>query len=385
MLRNIRLLYLHNFFTDFCPHWPFQIIFFSNIAGSYTAGMSVLALETFSSALFDIPAGAFSDRLGRRWTLVIGSISNALAMVCYTLAPNTAVLYVGAVLVGLAHCLFSGNNNALLYESLKSEKLEDQYHHYRGIAGSMFQLALCLSALLSVGLSGFGFRIIFAFAAIPQFINIFVGFLFVEPRQHMEQRPKNWAIFKQALTKTWRNKHLLWLVMARAINYGSDESLFQYQNAFINLLWPTWALGIARAMAHALSFIGFRISGRLIEKFREPLLFIARDIYWFATGLAAFVISNFVSPFLILSGAIFFGPGEVASDHLMQKEFSDEERATMGSISSSVTSVVFALVSLCLGGVADTFGAKYGYLFGVCCVVLSLPINLWLFRKSFKA
>jgi hypothetical protein len=85
----------------------------------------------------------------------------------------------------------------------------------------------------------------------------------------------------------------------------------------------------------------------------------------------------------MLSGAFFFGPGEVASDHLMQKEFTDDERATMGSIASFVTSLVFAVIAMGIGALSDSYGIRMGLGAGACVCFLALPINVWLFRRKF--
>lgn len=382
MLRNVRLLYAHNFLSDFWPQWPFLVIYFANISGSYTAAMSVMALETFSAALFDIPTGIFSDRMGRRLTMACGSMCCALAMTCYSFAHGTTLLYIGAIIWGLGQCLFSGNNNALLYESLKSEGLENQYHHYRGTTGSMYQLALCTSAFLSMWLSTFGLQTIFMVAIVPQVLAVIVSLMFTEPRQHQASKPKGLAVFKQACIKTWENPHLLLLVMAKAISYGAGESKFKFQSAFVNSLWPIWAVGLYRGLNHGLSFFGFRMAGKLIEKFGSGFIFITRDIYWFATQSIAIAANALFSPILMLTGALFFGPGEVASDHLMQKEFTDDERATMGSLSSFATSIVFGLAALLIGNVTDHFGIRIGMATGVMLGVLSLPVNLRLSRKN---
>ena len=383
MLRNIRLLYLHNFLTAFCPHWPFQVIYFANIADSYTVAMSVMAVETLAAALFDIPAGIFSDRMGRRLTMSYGSLCMALALICYASANGVATLYIGAVLVGLGQCFFSGNNNALLYESLRSEGLESEYHHYRGRAGSMFQLALATSAFFAIWFSRFGLPAIYTVAIVPQVSGVFVSLLFQEPRAYTHARPKGIMILKEACRKTWKNPQLFWLMIARSINYGAGESNFKFQSVFINMLWPVWAVGLYRGLNHALGFAGFRLAGRVIERFGEPRLFVARDIYWFVTQMLALALNSFVSPLIILSGAFFFGPGEVASDHLMQKEFTDEQRATMASVASFITSIVFAIVALGIGAVSDRFGVTMGLGFGIAVCFLALPVNLWLFRKSF--
>lgn len=382
MLRNIRLLYVHNFLSDFWPQWPFLVIYLADKCGSYTLAMTVIAAETLSAAFFDIPTGIFSDRMGRRFTMACGSLSTALAISCYAFAPGIELLYAGATLWGLGQCLFSGNNNALLYESLQSEGLQDQYHHYRGSTGSMYQLALGLSAFLAMGLSTFGLQTIFIVAIVPQVLNIFVSLLFEEPRQHTSMRPKGFAILKQACVKTWKNPHLLCLVMAKAISYGSGEAKFKFQSAFVNSLWPIWAVGLQRGLNHVVGFCGFHFAGRIIEHLGEGKIFLMRDIFWFANSMLAILLNSFASPIILLANAFPFGPGEVASDHLMQKEFTDDERATMGSISSFCVSIVFAVVSVSIGVICDRFGIGVGLATGTVFVFLSFPINVWSFRKS---
>ena len=39
--------------------------------------------------------------------------------------------------------------------------------------------------------------------------------------------------------------------------------------AFFALLWPSWALGVAGMLTHALAALGFRAAGRLDPPFRE--------------------------------------------------------------------------------------------------------------------
>jgi len=383
MHRNIRLLYIHNFLTDFWPQWPYLVIYFEPITHSYVLAMSVLALETLTAAFMDIPTGVFSDRLGRRVTISIGSFCAALGIGFYALAHHLMALYAGAFFFGLGQCLFSGNNNALLYETLKIEGIEDQFHHYRGKTGSMYQLALCLSALSAIFLSHYGLRFVFIVAVIPQVLAIFISLMFHEPNIHIVDRQKSWAILKQACINLYRNPRLMLLVLGRAVNYGAGEAGFKFKGAFVNMLWPTWAVGLYRAISHAIGFIGFRFSGWAIDRFKSVYIFVIRDIYWFFGNISAVWLNNILSPFPLVIGSFFFGPGEVASDHLMQIEFTDEQRATMGSLSSSVTSIVFSLAAVSIGGVSDHYGLGAGVAFCAVMQVLSLPVYVWLFRRDF--
>ncbi len=381
MLRNIRLLYIHNFLTDFWPQWPYLVIYFQPITHSYVSAMSVLAVETLTAAFMDIPTGVFSDRLGRRITITIGSFCAATGVGLYAAAHNIISLYAGAFFVGLGQCLFSGNNNALLYETLKAEGLERKFHHYRAGTGSMYQLALCLSAFSAIWLSHFGLRFVFAVAIIPQVLGIFVSLMFEEPRIHVVEKQKSWSILKKACVAIWKNPKLILLVAGKAVNYGTGEAAFKFEAAFINSLWPS--IGLYRGLHHALSFVGFRVAGHVVERSKPVYIFVVRDLYLFISAVAAAWMNNFFSPLLLMLGAIFFGPGEVASDHLMQSEFTDEQRATMGSVASSVTSIVFAIAAVLMGVVSDAYGLRCGVAFAAALSFISLPIYAWLFRRDF--
>jgi sugar phosphate permease len=59
---------------------------------------------------------------------------------------------------------------------------------------------------------------------------------------------------------------------------------------------------------------------------------------------------------ILSSSSVFFGVSVVSSENLLQKEFSDGERATMGSIGSMGESVLGAIFAPLLGLVADAAG-----------------------------
>jgi len=115
--------------------------YFEQVTGSYTTATFVLSVEFFASALFDIDRHFFGQS-GRKYTLFAGSAIFALGLFCYAAAHGLPLLFLGALLLGLSVALFSGNNDALLFETLKSLGKEKRFHHYQGKASSMFQIGL---------------------------------------------------------------------------------------------------------------------------------------------------------------------------------------------------------------------------------------------------
>jgi MFS family permease len=382
MIKNIRLLYVHNFLVDFRLQDAFRPIYFAQITGSYTLAMAVFSAAWMTSALVDIPTGVLSDKMGRKFTIVLASACSTMGIATWAFSAHSAGLFLGSIFCGLSECLFNGNNNALLYESLKASGQEGRFHHYQGRTSSMFQLALGLSAFCASFLTGHGLRFLFILGIIPQALSIVVGLFFEEPRAHMAASQKSLRHLKDACIRIYGNTHLLLLVIAQAIG-RADEAKSQFQTIFINTLWPTWAVGVYRAMNNNLGFFGFWFSGRIVDRFTESYVLAVQQAYWLVSQTIGLILSNVMSPLLFLSGSILFGPGIVARDQLLQKEFTDEQRATMGSVASFAGSIVYAIVAFFIGIIADRFGLAAGVGFGVAMSATSLPLYAWLFRKDF--
>jgi MFS family permease len=383
MDRNIRLLYIHNFLTDFRFQEAFIVIYFAQITGSYTIAMSILAVATITKAVTDIPTGIFSDKIGRKLTLTAGSVCFTLSIILYAFAPSTVWLFLGALFSGFGLSLFSGNNNALLYETLKNNGQENQYHHYQGRASSMFQLALGLSAFAATFFTHNGLRYLFVLGIIPQFLASIVSLFFEEPIIHTALEQKSFAHLKQAFLLVFHNPRLRWMTVGQSISWGFGEAGFSFGSAFINTLWPTWAVGLYRSSTHALGFIGFWFSGPLLDRIKGAYTIVLASVYGLVSNLVAVFMDNVISPILFLSASIFFGPYMIACEQILQKEFSDEQRATMSSVVSFSGSLVYAFAALSIGLISDKFGLIPAVVYETIAAAMALPVYVWLFRKYF--
>ena len=83
MERNIKLLALFNFFTDFKFYSAVLVIYFAKVTGSYTLAMSLFSVVMLTSALFEVPTGIFSDMIGRKKTVMLGAVSATVSAVFY--------------------------------------------------------------------------------------------------------------------------------------------------------------------------------------------------------------------------------------------------------------------------------------------------------------
>jgi MFS family permease len=335
---------------------PIAVIYYADVAGSYALGASVFSIVMVSAAVLDIPTGIYSDRLGRRRCLAIGAACAVAYAVCYAAAAGFWLLALGAALEGASRAFYSGNNNAFLYDHLAAEGREREFHGYAGRVAAMFQLALGASALLGGLVASWSLAAVVWLSVIPQVGCLLVALQLDEPARQAAEPRSPLEHLGRAFGEFRRNARIRLLTAASVLGYAIGETSYHFQAAFYQLLWPLWAIGAAKTLSGALAAASFHFAGPLIDRFGRVPAMLTGSAYSRAAGLAALVYPTPVSPLLMTSTSAFYGVGSVASGALMQDEFTAEQRATMSSIGSFASALLFAVVAFAAGLAADSFG-----------------------------
>lgn len=362
MERNIKLLAIFNFFTDLKFHSAILILYFVHVTGSFALGMSIFAVVQLFAALFEIPTGIFSDFLGRKKTLIIGASIAVLSAILYAIGINYWYLFLGAIAEGLSRAWYSGNNDALLHDSLRSLGKKDLFDHYYGRLSSMFQLALAIGAVVGGIMAYWSFSLVMWLSVIPQILCLITGFFIVEPKRISRESSNIFSHLKASAFFLWKNKILRLVSLQDIIAFGVNESTFHFRAAFIATLWPTWAIGISKMFSYLAAMTSYWYGSRVIQKIGAfKTLFIAR-IWGRLTNFIALLYPTIASPIIMPSSALTYGAMNVAITSIMQKEFTNEQRATIASLNSFLGSVFYSIFSLALGVLADLSGPRLALL-----------------------
>jgi MFS family permease len=354
MGRNIRLIALHNFFTDLRFHSAVLILYFTGITGSYALGMSLFSAVFITAAVFEVPTGIYSDKIGRRKTLIWGSYFAVLSAIFYALGGSYSILLVGAVAEGLSRAFYSGNNNALLYDSLQSENKHRSYSEILGKTSSLFQVALATGAVLgSIGAS-FSYPFIMWASVVPQLLCLIIAFQIIEPHLHSKKEEGNiYLHLKSSLQLLFTHPKLRLIALQDVFSFGINEATFQFRSVFIVTIWPLWAVGVAKFLSFALASVSFWFSGRIIAKFGEIKSILFARIFGRVIGFFSYGFPGVFSPLFLSSTSLFFGTVTVASDSFTQKLLTPKERATVPSLTSFFGSIFISIFSILLGYLAD--------------------------------
>lgn len=379
--RNIKILTWQGFLIG-CSLWsPIAAIYFSRVSGSYALGLSIFSIAMVSSAIFEIPTGVFSDLIGRKYTTLLGGLFYTLAMVAYAIGINYWWLVIGAIGEGLARSFYSGNNDALLYDSLNKSERKEELEKFMGHIGGAEQWALGITAIIGgIIATRYSFSLVMWLSVIPLFLCFLTSWWLIETEDTKRNEGNIYFHLKEAIANFVGNRKIRLLSLSSIIGFGLGEAGFQFRNVFILTLWPLWAIGMARMLSNVGAAIGFGFSGRLIKKFGSMNILMFEQISSKVVNLSSLIFPTVVSPALMSTTSVLYGPSTVAETSLLQKEFSDKQRATMGSLNSLGRSIFFAVAALTLGWMADITNPGVALIIGELLGLTSVWLTWKLYR-----
>lgn len=358
MHRNIRIIKWFNFYTDFRLFSAISILYFAQVTGSFTLAMSVFSVVMLSSALFEVPTGIFSDRIGRKKTMTLGALASVACIISYAIGGSFGVLVIGALFEGLARSFYSGNNDALVHDTLTLDGKEAEYGATIGKISVMGQVALAISALSGSVIASWSFPLVMWISVIPQIVCVALSFALTDiPR--LETRSANvYSHFTDAVRLFFKNPKLRLLSITDMLNFAFSESTFHFTAAFYQTVWPVWSLGLAKGLSYAGAAIGFHYSGALIKRYNSFKLLISGYIVRRVVTFIGVLFPSVFSPLIMSTSSIPWAVTATAQNVLLQKEFDPTKRATMASLNAFGGSILFGIFSIGIGVMADVMSAR---------------------------
>jgi MFS family permease len=381
-LGNIKLLSLFYVCYNFRLYSVLAVIYFHQITHSYTLALSIFSVAQISQGLFEIPFGYYSDKYGRSNCLRVGALASLLSVVLYAIGQNYWLLVAGAIFEGINYASFSGNNDALLYETLQKSGKKNYYHHEYGKMNSWLELSGFLGVFVGGLLASRSLSLLFTLSILPRILATIISFGFIDPKVKKKKIENLTHHFKDSWLMYKNNFKIRLLSIADIIGYVGGVT-WNFQSAFYNLFLPTWATNTVMSVNFFTSFVSFRLSGKLIRKYKAMKVLFYSEIYCRMLILFAYIFPSIASPFIIATASASYGPSVVAKSAILQNEFTNEQRATMASINSFIGNIIYSIFGIFVGMVADKFGVVKSLL-AVQLFMLSISIIYYkLYRKSY--
>ena len=372
--KNLLLISLIIFLNNINLYNVVAILYYKSITNSFVLGMSIFSITTISSAIFELPTGILSDKIGRKKTIVYGSVCSLLSAFILFIANNYFLLIIYAIISGIEFAFFSGNNDAYVYENLKMINNEKDYIKFIGKVKSMEYLAGAISGLIGAGLLYcFSYKLIIGISIIPKVIQLVISLFLKAIKNNETNTNSNKKLIKGALKESLENKLLLKKVLYDGILQSTNESCYQFRSAFYETVWPIWAIGIPGILSNIGAFISNWCSEKLISKTsRKKYWFLSHSYSMFSNTIAV-ITNNIISPIIMISNSLFHS--DFIDSEIEQKLYKDEYRASMGSIKSFIQSILFAVFSVILGLIADYFNIVTSFIIFQLINIIPIIMN----------
>lgn len=359
--KNIPLIYLLSIFSRpwfWLGIWVFYYLSITNYAGIGLVE-TVLVLTFF---ITEIPTGAVADLLGKKKTLILAFILQAICNIFMGFSSNLGTLLIAVLIGGIGGTLYSGTIEALAYDTLLELKKEKRYD--KTIA-RMNTLQLAAPAVFSI-IGGFLYtlnpRIPFFVSGITYVLGSITSLFLTEPSIDTEKFNLQNFIHqtKQGFHQLFRSAQLkqqtLLLLSIAGLMVVAEEMLdsflsfeFGFTEVQMGILWST---------IYLISAISSQFSPYIKKKLKLKPAFIL-------TGLAislTFIISPFVG--LLLGGVSLFLRSSLNSifqnftSEAININTESKYRATTISTFNMLKNIPYALLAFFLGTLSDAYSAK---------------------------
>ncbi|MGW5878168.1 MFS transporter [Nocardiopsis terrae] len=154
--RLTRPLYAYALLEEFVLLYPLYALLFTETGLSVAQISSLFVLWSLTSALLEIPAGAWADVVPRRHLIAAAPLLAGAGFALWLLLPSYWAFALGFVLWGAGGALSSGALEALVYTELAHRGAADRYARVMGVARALGVASVGTATLLAVPVMAHG-------------------------------------------------------------------------------------------------------------------------------------------------------------------------------------------------------------------------------------
>jgi len=245
--------YLYAFFKDFAFFSAVLVPFFTDWGGLSLFHVQLIqSWFSFWVFILEVPTGAISDKLGRKHSIALGSMIIAAAVIIYGSNASFTIFLLAEFMFAVGYALTSGADQALLYDTLKEEKREDESTKIFGRVDAIHLLGMLVAAPVgSVIAAKYGLNAPMYMSSIPFFIASLIGWSIPEPRIHSgeSESPKYLEIVKSGFRSIKANPVIRTLAIDSVlVSMTAYFVIWFYQPILITLSVPIIYFGLVHSL-----------------------------------------------------------------------------------------------------------------------------------------
>lgn len=379
MDRNIKIAYALSFLKNswfWLGIWVFYYLKFTNYAG-------IGIIETtlvLTMVLAEIPTGAIADLLGKRITLIISFLLQAVCNLMMGFAFTLPHLIIAVFLGGLGGTLYSGAAEALVYDSLKQEHKESLYDKVISNMSTLSLVAMTVSSIVGGFIYTLNPGLPFIAVGVAYLLAMFLSFFLKEPKIDSEKFSLKSFIYqsRQGINQLFSNVNLknqtLLLLSVGAFLVISDEMLDSVLG--VEFGFNSQQLGILMSIVFLVSAFASQFTPLIIKKVGHFKGVIIVGLLLGFSYIVSPVVGLFLGGITLIFRTSLMNLYSNLTSVIINKNTESKYRATTLSTYNMIKNIPYALSAYFLGSLMDTITAR-----SFALIIGSIIISLLLIQS----
>lgn len=363
--KNLKLLNVLTFLNGFRAYEGVLAIYFATISGSFSVGMTMFALMNLSASFFEVPTGILSDNIGRKKTLLIYYFSGTLAILLFYFANSTNILILGAIVTGFSMAMRSGAISAFVYENLELLGTQKLFKSTEGKRLALGRYSLVVAGVIGTGIIYFyDIRSAILLTLVMLTVAFVLSFLIKDIKKFELSKANIYSDIGKAWRGFLNDPALRDISLGRMIARGAGNSEYRFRSLFFSAIMPDWLVNLLGMLNNLVSGVAMQTAHWFVRKFGFMRTLVHIDIFD-RILISILVAINSVTSGIVMNitTSISFGLREIAAEDLLQSRYSKDQRATMGSLVGLGGSLIYGVMAISLGFLADHIGLWHTMLF----------------------
>ncbi|MDB5182966.1 MAG: rane protein of unknown function [Candidatus Saccharibacteria bacterium] len=368
MSPRVKKIILSNGLTGFICWYGVEKVFQKTIHISVLQ-VSLMAIVYITiSALLNIPTGILADKKGRRYALVLATISLFISTLAGGLSHNVWQYLIPIIFWGLFYTTQNGAYEAILYDTLKEEGTEKSYARVSGLMHAAFWASIFTSSVIGAWVgSHFNLRLAYFITLIPNALNIILALSLHEPkRQKHDATVSSYAMAKQGFKFLKSSPQVLRLagtfLLISLLSWMTNEFGQLY---FIELGFGVFLVGLLNAFSGLFQSFGNFI-GHKFNHISVSTMTVLSMIVFITTFLIPvkfrYIGMAFFFAFVLLRQVFY-----ISNDTAIQHKLPSNIRATTLSSLGMINDGILVVCYFGFGMTSQHINVRTGYLFiGLC-------------------
>jgi len=379
--RNITVMMIYKVTITLFFFVPVMTLFWQDNGLSLLEVMILQSIFSIATVLLEFPSGVLADRYGKRKVLITASLMSLVGLALYCVADDFYSFLVAELLLAVWIALMSGADSALLYDSLKELRREDEYTK---IWGNIQFYSLVFLAVVNVlgGIIATQELRYTLYASLPFSLIAFLSsFFFVEAGRGSCSDSIRSQLQDVQSVFSWQTP-LLWIMIYAGIIFAFNQGgLWIYQPYFKASGVEIVYFGVIFAAFQVVAALAGKYTWWLIAYFGENR--ILASLLMMSTG-ASILLGVHVAIYsfaFVFIHQIVRGIYRILVSNQINRLVGTEIRASVLSVNALAGRMIYALLIPVVGWLADVYTVEAAFaIMGITGLLAGIPALMMLRR-----